>query len=693
MQAMLTQASVKMLHAEVVNMTEDAKQSLLWRSAKFNENMAFYRGMQWGRQTTFGWYVQDQQEFEAREVYNYIRPTVRSWAAMMLRNVPNPQVVAGFSDQGTMVRASNTQRLVRSFQRNGTIPFETLYRAETKCAVHGAVWYKCYFDPNCGKAIRVPKYTIDEFGQPQPDVDEFGAQRWHTRFEGEIKVDFKDVIDVVVDPHATNDQEIRYVVERMMVPVSRMDDWFPYDAFGMPTRGRWDCDSREVEMHERDAIENEHRAYDASIGGIWSGRAESNQLVRMYAFWMRPTNHHPEGMILVWSGDVIVAISKLPYEWPWVLRNGSNIVPNSLYADGVVEDLKAIQRTINLNASKRREWIDIILSPPMLVPSTAGLTKDLLTDIAGEILSYDPIGGKPEWMTVPNIPQTMFTQEDHLVAILKDVSAISDISRGEAPPGIETGRALAYLHEFQQGVHEPDVRMFQEAMKKVITKCLKLARDFYQEDRLVKMIGLNNAWELQAFKRDDYDFESELEIETNSGAPNSRALRLAEAIEIMQIGGYSDTPEAQRFRKIASIDYQDRDTLDWNEVHKSNARREQFELVANPMAWPMVHEADNHESHLDLHNDFRVSAEYKALSPMAQQAFDQHVAEHEWWFTQQQLAYSGQMGMMGSGPTGAPPAKQKQLPSPRDGGGGMYPATESVDGNQKGQLPAPAMAA
>lgn len=681
MDSMLTELSagwLKQLHAEIINMTEDAKQALLWRSARMNESMAFYRGQQWGVSTTFGYYVESQPENEAREAYNYIATTVDSWVSTMMRNWPNIQVVSGFYDMGTMTRASATQRLVKSMMRDGeTFVYDTFLRGEIKACVHGAVWYKVYWDPNSGKVEKFPKYLPTAEGEWVPDVDPLGAQRWWQRFEGRIRIDFADCIDVVADPHATSEEEVRYVVERKMVPVSTMDDRYPYDAFGRPTRGRWDVDSRHVEQHERDSVENEHRSYDASIGGVWSGRAESNQLVRLNVFWMKPTNAHPEGMVLAWSGDVIIAISKLPYEWPWVLRNGPRLVPSSLYADGLVECLKPLQRTLNLTVSKRREWIDMILSPPLLVPQNSNLTPDHFSDIAGEVLTYDPIGGSPQWMDVPDIPQSMFEAESSLVSMMKDISAISDITRGEAPPGIETGRALAYLHEFQQSSLVPSVRLLHEVFKKLVKKALRLARDFWPEERVVKQLGESNAWEMKAFYREDYDLDAELEIEIDSGAPYSRALRMAETLEILQAGGYEDTPGAQRFRKINSIDFADNTTVDHNQLQRLNARKEQW-LLTEQLEIPIVLERDDPETHLEEHEMFRASDEYMLLPEPLRRAFDTHVAEHEMTYLMQIQGFGSQQQMLGSTAEGPPPPGQPQAPSPRSGG---HSAMETMQGS------------
>src|SRR3990167_7600994 len=107
-------------------MFEDSRGALQRKMPEINENMAFYRGYQWGFATTVGYLVDDRPTDEAQEVYNYIRPTVRSAVASKLRGLPNIQVIASNDSMRAQAGAQAAQRILRSALRNGIVPFDEL---------------------------------------------------------------------------------------------------------------------------------------------------------------------------------------------------------------------------------------------------------------------------------------------------------------------------------------------------------------------------------------------------------------------------------------------------------------------------------------------------------------------------------------------------------------------------------------
>jgi hypothetical protein len=665
--------------SEVQGYYEDARRAVQARLPLLLQRMAFYRGSQWGASSQFGWIPDSVELEEAREVYNYVRPTVRSAVASMLRAVPSPEAIAAHGGCRSVARALASHNLMRSFMRNGVIPFAELYRGCTDAQVKGACWFKTYWNPNAGKFIDVPRMVPSELDptQMEPATDDFGQPQMDQHREGEITVEFCDVVDVLPDPHAKKESEIRHIFHRKLVPISTLMDQFPKDAFGESTESRWETQSRDHGQNARTTIEDDSRGGLIGFAGGYNSRNEGNELAELVEYWERPTNEFSKGRLIVFSGELIVAIGPLPYEFPWNLMLGENIVPNGLYSDGIVEDILPLQKTINLNASKRREWMDKILSPPLLNPTNSGIDEALFSDMAGSIISHNP-GAKPEWMDVPGIPQSMFTIEEQLVAMIKDVSTYSDITRGEAPQGIETGRALAWLHEFQAGVHEPDHALVQETLARIMIKCLRLARDFYSEERTVKMLGDNDRMIARRFRKADYDFDAELIVNPFSGDSTSRAVRRAEVLEDFQAELYNDEkPGSKTARRLLGTDVADKNDVDIEGVHKSKARDEHLSLEENPFAPLQVREFHDHDIHIDEHNVFRNSADYDRLPPIAQQQFDMHVAEHELMRADALDGFAAEQGMLegGSAP-GAPPPAEPGIESPMDGGHSQYP--ESV---------------
>ena len=72
----LTKKRAREMLSEVQSLYDDAVTSISTRAPSLIENMAFYRGLQWGTASPLGWVQDDYDLDEAREVLNYVRPTV-----------------------------------------------------------------------------------------------------------------------------------------------------------------------------------------------------------------------------------------------------------------------------------------------------------------------------------------------------------------------------------------------------------------------------------------------------------------------------------------------------------------------------------------------------------------------------------------------------------------------------------------
>lgn len=657
--------------APIEAMYEDAKQGMRHLSLIVNESMAFYLGYQWGQPLESGFEIDTG---ERQETYNYIQAVTRAWVASNLRAMPSPQVVASHSTFDSLIRAQNSQKFVRSMMYDGTIPLEELIRGEVDTAVKGAVWYKVCFDPNGGRVVQIPKFTPKEHPSGmvvwEPEHDPLGNPVMTEAFEGAVKVEARDIIDILPDPNATREEEVGYIFERKTVPRYRLEAQFKYDVFGQPTKGRFSGARRDEMMEQRDVVERMARG--VPLFGQYASAPE-NELCELVCFWVKPNPDLKKGRLFCWSGNVILADGPLPYDWPWILRNGANIVPGSLYAIGAVHPLKSPQRTLNLNASKKSEMMDRVQQTYLIADTDSELSVEALGDISGQVL-WHRYGHPVSWLEPPNIPSSMFELETGLISMMRDVSSFHEISQGDAPPQIETGRGLAYLFEFQQGVRQPEVALFKVTVTRILNKALKIARDFYWDGKQQAILGEGSSWSWRAWRRDDYELESEVRIVPDGDAPNSPALRNAMALEYAQMGMLSDTPEAARFRRIVRFDWGDSKGFVDDRERQYQRVLAQIERVRENPYFPLIaEERDDPNVFLETLDQFRASPEYDQLIPVAKQSVDYYVFQFEDWIRMQQLDFAAQQNMFARQSTikhskDGVAAGGEEMASPFDGG-------------------------
>lgn len=633
-------AHVEELKGELESLFLDANRAMKPRMPRLLENQAFYRGLQWSLPVERDMYPGEFRldERERPEVENYIRPTVRSAVASKIRGgMPNPQVVTSHKDIRSRQRARCSQRLVRSFMRNGVFSYRTLLVASLAAEIDGLAFLKYFWNPSKGR-----------------------------RREGEIDVQFVDCIDALVDPHARAPEEIRHVFHRKLVPVGRLEDEFPTDIFGQPTKNRWSGSDylSQIDQRERDSI-----AKDGNPNGAEGAAFESNQLALVIEYWERPTNTFPKGRLFVWSGDIVIAYDELPYDFPWEPIYGQNILPNSLFADGTVTDLKGPQRSMNTGLAVLREWIEYAGAPGWLNPTNSGVDNTAFENLAGGSIRYNP-GAKPEPYAPAAPSAALFDYVSSKVERIKDISTYSDITRGNLSGGDASGRLAAYLKEFEGNVHAPDENLLGIAITNVLQGCLNLARDFYDDGRMLLLVGDRGQAFFDVFRRDDYDFDVLLYVDPFSSKPSSPALRRADVLDLANAQLLGDDPASQRAQKLLEMEDPDASTIDPKEIHHERALDEELAFIENPGASVLeVLPADDDDAHLDEHDIFSISAEYLALPEPLRMRFETHRAQHEQQRSMKLSGYAQQQQTLAGGPAGPPaPDASGGMPSPADGG-------------------------
>lgn len=615
---------------------EDALRPMPRRLARWREYQSFYRGFQhiiptsWTEEAYGS--IDPRQEFETA---NQVQAIVRQSVAKKLQAFPlNPEVSPAYDGVLARAKAEASQRLLRSFPRNGVLPFVELVDAVYAAEIFGGAYLNVYWDPMAG-----PKAG----GAPL----------------GDIRVRAVTLLDAIPDPASRSEPEDRHLFHRFAMPMSQARQMFPTDIYGEESHfllygARTNSGFSEMLRDDRGLFES-------------CAASEPNQIVEIIWYYERPSIDHPGGRLLCYSGPTVLDVSEeLPDKvWPWIWIPGPNRAPGVRIPDGMVHNLRSPQRSLNHALSKIRENASLCVNPAMLVPVAAGVQAEKLDDLPGTLLKYNAAGGKPEWMPVPGVPQGLYEMTAKMKEILSDVSSYSDVSQG-TPQGDLSGRAILNLDQLNNMVHGPENGIFQEQCVKLLKTCLTMAHTRYDDGRMVQMFGDNNRWTSQAWKGAEFDPDVEILVDPFSQEPTSRAARFAQAVEIKQLNGYEDDPGAQRFREAIGIDTNDRDAVALGYAHKRRARQEDLQLITTGEMFPPLF-ADDDPTHLDCHLQTYLSDEVQA-DPDRKDILEQHMELHEQAMAQKQASLIGGPAGGGGSPPGGPGDTAVQAPSPADGG-------------------------
>lgn len=664
--------------AEIENLFEDAAQaySERRRDREF-ENAGMFRGYHYidrGERTQTR-LIED----EAIEVQNIIRPVVRAAVASRLRQFPQIAIANLRGDVAARARAQASEGLCQAALHNGVIDWEEIERCASWACQAGLGFIKTFWDPNAGRQIpQESDFWEDEVGNEEErndfEFDEFGSEVKAQLAEGDVRTMFVPSTDGLPNPDARSWREVRHFFHVRLLPVSQILDMHSEDMWGKKlTPGDLDSGSN---SHGDVATEFRRLEMDDEATGT-TAYETGNSLAQLVEFWELPSQRHKNGRFAIFSGSRIIWIGPNwlePKRIPFVPFFGDCKVPASLYPDGVVEDLKSPQRSLNRTATKMREHLDKVLNSHLLVPYQSNINLNTWSTKPGQLIRYQS-GYKPEFVDTPQIPPSTFDYVQSLRDVMQEISGYSDVVRGTGVQGEMSGRAAAFARENQELTREPEMISHRNSMVMLLQHYLWWVRQMYDDGRLVRLLGENDTFESIEFFAEDFDLQNELVVDVYNGAPSSPAMILSEVLELKERGVFDDDPGAERARSILGRGYSRALTYDPWQADRQRARRE--ELIIK-RGWPVEIAAmtfDVHEIHLECHNEFRKSYEYEKLNPTQKQLFDLHCSQHEEMLLLQQYDYGQQQAAL----TGGAGAAAPQL-MPEQGAGGFEDARSPMDG-------------
>lgn len=406
--------------------------------------------------------------------------------------------------------------------------------------------------------------------------------------------------------------------------------------------------------------------------GIKNPSTNSKDLVAVLEIWTKPgmMKDYPKGGLMVVAGDKLaykyhpkpdsIAVDPMdaltnpvkptlfPYkhgEYP--LKKMESIPSGGFYGISVIEDLIPLQKERNKTRSQMIEAKNRT-SNPKLAYTIGAIDPQKVTSQAGQFLPVKPGFDKPAYIESSN--DQMKPQEiEFLDRDMDDVSSQSEISKGAVPPGVQAASAISYLQEQADLSLHYTIQSIADCIEGVGRQALQLAQEFWPEDKIVQIVSKNNTQNAMLFSISDIKDNTDLRIQADSIAPQSRAAKQAfitglmkdQVITNVQGLRYLDMAETTRLYDEAQVD-------------NDQARRENMEIatqkppenqldpstgqpvidpetgtpVPGEVAPYPVNPYDNHPVHIFEHGLYMKSQEYELLDQVNRSVLLNHWLAH-----------------------------------------------------------------
>ena len=591
-------------------------------------NMAFFLGHQWITWNSIknALEVPPAPSWRVRLVSNKIMPTVLHSVAKMTQNKPTYLVIPT-STEDAAVNAAETSRKVLAYAHRINQMDILNQRLVLWMIIYGTAFKDPYFDVT--KGVRKQEVKTDESGQPilsangQPEMFDIST--------GEVDCDILSPFSVLWEPGATNLEKSRRIMKVVPMPL----EWI---------RQTWD-NGKYVQAEEINQVSSVERQLVRLMGENFQTETlkektgepkEGHALIKELR--EKPSKKYPRGRCIRVANGVLLESGDLPYEY-MIRRNTLGMVKYDYIELGErfpgkspVEDMIPLQIDRNKSLSQVIENRNLMSRPKWLVAKGHKIERTSLTSEPGEVISYTPYpgAGEPKQITSAALPDYVFRLMELATRDLDDIGLIARVSRGDAPPGVESGIAIQYLQEKDQSVFGPFMIRFEAKESIAGTYTLEIIKEKYKEPRVLKIVGENNEIEVFDFEANE-DIPTDVFVQSGSSLPSSLAAKQNLVLSFFEKGMLGDPADervrmrALRLAEIGGVDIlYEENAVDERESKRENRLFEKGEI-------PPVNVFDNHAAHIHNHDLWRKSDRYRRLAqenPIVAENAEKHITEH-----------------------------------------------------------------
>lgn len=421
-------------------------------------------------------------------------------------------------------------------------------------------------------------------------------------------------------------------------------------------------------------------ASEGSLGRnlLKDDRAEAPaDLTLVLTYYERPNPKRPQGAVATVVGDEFV---DGPHPWPFPWKDRLNIVTfretkvaGRATGDTVYSAAVPIQTAYNASWSNIIEHLKLTGNARLMIPEGSVEGIDELSDLPGEMFTFNPAAGAPEWLTPAPLQAWVLNEPDMLAKQMDDIFGLHEVSRGQAPSNIESGVGLSVLVEQDTTPLGALTRELAHGFERFGTLVLKLYENKVKETRTSRVRTQGRIPEVVNWTGKSLAGQTVVSVPMDAVMPRSRAAMLSFAERMLTIGVLpKDRPDV--FARIADIPDQDY-MLEGIDPDAAKALRENHLLSIGQA--PAAANFDNHSIHIIRHNIFRKSARYETMDPEIRELVDLHVQGHETLAAEQmgeQLLKSQVSPALSAAPTADEAAPLPEGIVPMGAAGGPAPA-------------------
>jgi hypothetical protein len=356
--------------------------------------------------------------------------------------------------------------------------------------------------------------------------------------------------------------------------------------------------------------------------------AEVKYTVIVNDIWIKKCKKYPNGKHVVVIGqDTLVDEDNPEPDMLPFFANAVNPIDGHLVGTGVTYPIIPIQRDMNKLNSIISENSDYMGHLMWLVKEGSITNPSGIGDLAGQYLEYS--GDKEPTQSRANpLPVHITGRFWELMEMAKFITKIQALDLGTIPKGGSqmSNQTTGRLTESEEVMFAPEVERWKNFFSKIINRQLYLSKEYYAEDRIVKIVGENKRPEAIIFKHEQLDDNYNVDTKLGQGFARSDEAQVAAITNLMQTPAWeasgidpkivmSELLKKNGLTKIKEDTFKD----------ERQAKRFLRFIVENPGKDYPINRYVDPMAHIRVFTDYTKQPEFDIADPLIRGAIEKYI--------------------------------------------------------------------
>lgn len=454
------------------------------------------------------------------------------------------------------------------------------------------------------------------------DVHDFNEETLELTMKGDICTTVPRMDCIWIDPDATTWDDVRYVIEKHILPYEEAVFQFP---------------GHEEEIKK--AVESKHTKMGMAVfdtSGVSSRTPVEQMQVEIYEMYEKalPINGmagrhcfflEKDGHLLGQPTKNPHYQGKLPYHCFTYID-----VPNTVFGKSTVEYVSRLQDMLNRLDSSFLDNIQAHNVVRLLVHEDTQLEDQALSNSGWDWTKWS--GSKPPtYINPPTLMQDSWRFRDQLVAAIQELYGINDsmlgIQRREQS-------AISQQTAIEAGtmIHRRLFKKYAMVVQSIYKDYLGLVKEKWSEPRTVLVLGKEKAFEAADIKGADISGGFDIHVEYGASLPIDPNMR-REAIMLMKdllVEAGMTAKQIVHHMKLNDLEGI-HDRLDMSKDRQREIFEEMLAKFAEGHPDPYIapRDMENHDGRLEYAYDYVESSEFKYLKEAEKDLIERHIKARE----------------------------------------------------------------